>query len=283
MDSSDKWTFALTNVLILVPAALTEIFIIPFYVTTCGVVLGLLLTLLYTGLIVATVATLWRAALSDPGSLPKSTIRSDAFIEDSPQRSVRVSSQVVISKYCTECHLWRPPRCAHCSTCGHCVANFDHHCPWVGSCVGLGNYKYFISFLLLVIMACVFTILLSGTFILLSHLWNGIPVASRGHAPAFTTTILAMAFLFPTGSLLAYHCSLIKHGRTTREDWKLENMSEAQRRRVENIYKTPRPFLSAFCRPDRIVLVPQTTDADSHDINGNNEPLDTDQLLDSVV
>lgn len=51
-------------------------------------------------------------------------------------------------KYCTICHIEQPLRCKHCKRCDHCVATHDHHCPWIGNCVGERNRLWFFYFLL---------------------------------------------------------------------------------------------------------------------------------------
>ena len=41
----------------------------------------------------------------------------------------------------------RPLRAKHCSDCGCCVREFDHHCPGIGNCIGIRNRWSFVVFL----------------------------------------------------------------------------------------------------------------------------------------
>lgn len=55
----------------------------------------------------------------------------------------------VETKYCTICHLEQPIRAKHCKSCDQCVATHDHHCPWIGNCVGERNKARFYHYLVL--------------------------------------------------------------------------------------------------------------------------------------
>ena len=48
----------------------------------------------------------------------------------------------------------KPRGAHHCRTCRKCVAGMDHHCPFIGNCVGDGNTRHFLLFCLYVAVGC---------------------------------------------------------------------------------------------------------------------------------
>lgn len=79
---------------------------------------------------------------------------SKSIALDQPYTTISINSNIVRLKYCKTCNLQtglilRPPRTSHCNDCGLCVEVYDHHCPWLGTCIGKKNYKRFYLFLVL--------------------------------------------------------------------------------------------------------------------------------------
>ena len=62
-------------------------------------------------------------------------------------------------RYCTPCKIVKPNRTRHCLLCDVCIDQHDHHCPWIGKCVGSGNMNRFRQFL------CSVTVLLAVLFL----------------------------------------------------------------------------------------------------------------------
>ena len=56
---------------------------------------------------------------------------------------------------CDICQMRKFERSSHCSICSKCVLRRDHHCVWIGTCVGLQNLRYFINFLVWVIVCLI--------------------------------------------------------------------------------------------------------------------------------
>jgi len=50
----------------------------------------------------------------------------------------------LVTKSCRKCDSLKPPASHHCSVCKRCIARMDHHCPWVNTCVGYYNQKFFL-------------------------------------------------------------------------------------------------------------------------------------------
>ena len=64
-------------------------------------------------------------------------------------------------KQCRKCEALKPPRTHHCSTCARCVLRMDHHCPFVNSCIGLMNLRFFVLWILSVALGAFYAALRS--------------------------------------------------------------------------------------------------------------------------
>ena len=79
---------------------------------------------------------------SDPGIVERN---NEYAYYDNRKSIIKVNIQGHMTNlnYCYTCFHFRPPRTSHCAECDNCVENFDHHCLWMGTCIGKRNYRYF--------------------------------------------------------------------------------------------------------------------------------------------
>ncbi|CAN7138096.1 unnamed protein product [Brassica rapa subsp. narinosa] len=112
----------------------------------------------------------------DPGIIPRNKEAPESEpldILSNPKlprtKDVLVNGYTVKVKFCETCLLYRPPRASHCSICNNCVQRFDHHCPWVGQCIALRNYPYFICFISTSTLLCLYVFVFSWVSMLEVH------------------------------------------------------------------------------------------------------------------
>jgi len=189
-----------------------------------------------------TILALLITGLSDPGIIPRQT-REEAWkqaiearacgsgvtkLEDIDPRalmpqsiSMTIDGEVVTCRFCSTCNVFKPPRASHCSDCDNCCKEFDHHCPFVGNCVGERNYGSFCAFLICVV-ALIVSVLVSILFV------SSDVKAETTFNLVFTMIILGYSLLmfFVIGGFSAFHCFLILTGQTTKE--KIKGSSDDQ-------------------------------------------------------
>lgn len=104
----------------------------------------------YAGLAMETILILLSSIMnclcifSDPGALPTNCLTPNELknvVTCSKSRYFYINGYRHKAKFCNTCHIIRPPGVSHCKKCNICIEKFDHHCPWVGNCIGKNNYK----------------------------------------------------------------------------------------------------------------------------------------------
>ena len=83
-------------------------------------------------------------------------------------RTALLNPEIVLNKnidkdnyiYCDRCKIYYNPndKVQHCSLCKVCIKNLDHHCVWVGKCVGKNNIKSFVGMIIAVALFYIYMI-----------------------------------------------------------------------------------------------------------------------------
>lgn len=76
-------------------------------------------------------------------------LRMSADINPSVNRLSMIFEAMPIPRrrYCELCQIEQPFRTKHCNQCQACIAKYDHHCFWIGGCVGELNVRKFFAML----------------------------------------------------------------------------------------------------------------------------------------
>ncbi|KAL9356642.1 hypothetical protein Peur_049895 [Populus x canadensis] len=159
-------------------------------------------------------------------------------------KEVFVNGFSIKVKYCNTCMIYCPPRCSHCSVCDNCVERFDHHCFWMGQCIGLRNYRYFFLLVSSSALLCIFIFAMSALnikFVMDDHgtLWK----AMKESPASIILMVYSFIFLLFTGSLTCFHLYLIGRNKTTYENSRYRAVNR------QNVYDRGcfRNFLEVFC------------------------------------
>ncbi|GAW06737.1 zf-DHHC-domain-containing protein [Lentinula edodes] len=134
-------------------------------------------------------------------------------------------------RYCSRCLLLKPYRAHHCRVCGTCVLKYDHHCPWIGQCVGARNQKYFVNFNLATAMFTSYTL---STFIVYT-------VRSSNNnedldpQQILITALSGLFFIF-TITLFLSHIRMLALSLTTVESLRQQSMKDREDHMLADVF-----------------------------------------------
>lgn len=226
----DRRNFAAAFGLLIILSIAFVAYTCPFLVRLLPVGVGIPVVVVGVLLVAFTVAAFVATAYSDPGVVPRQPpVEEKPFRHFVRQTTAAVNGFELTRKFCETCNIYRPPRCTHCSVCDNCVLEFDHHCPWVGNCVGQRNYRFYLLFLWSTLATCAYVFVCCALHVALAWARMSFLYAlAFSHVSVVIMLFIVVASCF-VGVLAVYHCSLICTDETTYE-------------RIKGVYRYGNPY-----------------------------------------
>ncbi|KAJ9480317.1 putative Palmitoyltransferase PFA3 (putative) [Pseudozyma hubeiensis] len=138
----------------------------------------------------------------------------------------------------------KPERSHHCRACKTCALKFDHHCPWLNQCVGLGNERYFVLFMAWLSFGCSIVVW-SGVGVMKQSLrWNG-----KWDYPYMPRVLVMLLFILALvmGAALAvmagWQLILVSRGETSvesQDNTHYRELAEKRGQQFVNVYDVGR-------------------------------------------
>ncbi|CAN0889435.1 Probable protein S-acyltransferase 12 [Linum grandiflorum] len=197
--------------------------------------LALLVVVPFHSLLAMLIWSYLRVVIQDPGSVPENW-RARLSEESLEASDATVSADSISGEgsdrrvgYCNRCRNGKPPRCHHCSVYTEavfihvfsgqrCVLKMDHHCVWVVNCIGAGNYKFFLLFLLYTFLETTLaTFALLPSFIKFFDHSKNFSSSPADLAATFMAFVLNLAFAASLLFFLVMHASLLMSNTTSIE------------------------------------------------------------------
>ena len=209
-------------------------------------------------LLIFSIIMMLLTGLTNPGIVPKEPTTSlSAF---PVPRFLLLNGVCVRQKFCRTCRIYRPPRSNHCSVCDNCVLRHDHHCAALGTCVGLGNYRWFLLLSGSLALLSPLVFFLVKNQILALALRNGdisyLDFVSNNFMLMFTailSLVASVAFLL----LFVYHYFITTHNLTTNEHlkkyYKVNPFDYGKLVNVKHV----------ICFPQELLPIPDTLDVEA--------------------
>lgn len=259
----------------------------------------IIIIIIYTLFFILTISLCFLCITTDPGVFPVNYLdMSLLYSYSSENQNKRINKHHVLRgrkyklKFCQTCMIYRPLGCSHCKICDVCIERYDHHCPWVGNCIGRNNYKIFYFYVLSFNIFCVCNVILCmlcGTIIqkcindknIFDYDCDDIVKYNRHNKlKGITITKEVIAFVFMCINLFAFffliilfsfHTKYVIHNETTAFRSKYENeniifgnpFDRGCLRNIKQILFGKRRKISLLLLKDDNILLPSKLDESS--------------------